>query len=109
MIDQLLEILENTGGIYTAFVLDTNNELFMINEEKFNDDSLQVEFVDILLPIIQKIRELKSLDIKSGSFKYQNHTCNIYFFKKHTLAILLNTTNEFEQIEPIIKEILESI
>ena len=109
MIDQLLEILENTGGIYAAFVLDTNNELFMINEDKFNNDSLQVEFMDTLLPTIQKIKEFKSLDIKSVSLKYKKHTCNIYFSKKHTLVILLNDTNELEQIEPIIEEILESI
>jgi len=109
VIDQLLEILESTGGIYSAFVLDSNNELFTINEEKFNDDSLQIEFIDILLPTIQKIMEYESLHIISGSYKYKNHTCNIYFFKKHTLVVLLKDTKEFEEIEPIIKEILESI
>jgi hypothetical protein len=109
VIDQLLEILENTGGIYSAFILDSNNELFTINEEKFNNDPLQVEFIDILLPAVQKIMEYESLSIISGSYKYQNHTCNMYFYKEHTLAILLKETDEFDAIEPVIKEILESI
>ena len=109
MIDQLLEILENTEGIYSAFVLDRENELNTINEKKFNEDAAQAELVETLLPAIRTLKEFNSLNITRCSFKYEKHTCNIYLYNELSLTIIYNNADEFEKIEPIVKEILESI
>jgi hypothetical protein len=109
VIDQLLEILENSEGIYSAFVLDRENELNTINEEKFNEDSAHAELVETLLPVIRTLKEFKSLNVTLCSFEYEKHTCNIYLNDKLSLTIIYNNADEFEKIEPIVKENLEVI
>ncbi len=109
MIDQLLEILENTDGVYSAFVLDKNNELNTINEEKFSEETTQADLIETMLPAIMTLNEFGSLNITECSMKYENHTCNIYLYKGLSLTIIYNNADEFEKIEPIIKEILETI
>jgi hypothetical protein len=109
VIDQLLEIFKNTAGIHTAFVLDKDNEFSTFDEEKFNDDITQVELVETLLPTLHTLREYHSLDINYCSFKYYKYTCNIYLTPNLTLAVIYENSGEFDEIEPIVKEILESI
>ncbi|GEM_PF-6917432 len=109
MVDQLLEILENTDGIYGAFVLNKDNELTTINEDKFNDDEKQAELLQTLLTVIVTLREFQSLNISKCSFEYQKHRCDVFLSDDLSLSIIYNNIEEFEKIEPIIKEILESI
>jgi hypothetical protein len=109
VIDQLLEILKNTSGIYTAFVLDGSNEFSAFDDQKFQEDVKQIELVETLLPSLNVLQEFRSLNIKQCSFKYSRYTCNIYLTKDLSFTVIYENNGEFEDIEPIVKEILESI
>lgn len=105
-IEGLFRVLRNTNGVLTAFLLSSDANMHLWDNENLNNDSDELKLFMESIRFLEKIDQNTVLNYKSGHWKFQDRVLSLYSINENKLLLLYKTELSGEAFDNMILDVL---